>query len=50
MFCNDVQCCYNSYCGNRLFPWGVVCCVVMYSVVITAAVVTDCSHVLSYVM
>ena len=46
MLCSDVQCCYNSSCGNRLFPWDVVCCVVMHSVVIIAHVVTDCSHVL----
>ena len=50
MLCSDVQCCYNSSCGYRLFPCFVVCCVVMYSVVITALVVTDCSHVLSYVV
>ena len=40
MLCSDAQCCYNSSCGNRLFPWDVVCCVVMHSVVITAPVVT----------
>jgi hypothetical protein len=28
----------------------VVCCVVMHSVVITALVVTDCSHGMSYVV
>ena len=50
MLCGDAQCCYNISCGNRLFPWDVVCCVVMHSVVITAPVVTDCSHVLSYVV
>jgi hypothetical protein len=43
-------CCYNSSCGYRLFPCFVVCCVVMHSVVIIAPVVTDCSHVLSYVV
>jgi hypothetical protein len=31
-----------------LFPWDVVCCVVMHSVVITALVVTDSFHVLSH--
>ena len=40
MLCGDAQCCYNISCGNRLFPWDVVCCVVMYSVIITAPVVT----------
>ena len=50
MLCSNVQYCYNSSCGNRLFPWDVVCCVVMHSVVIIAPVVTDCSHVLSYVV
>ena len=45
-----MQCCYNISCGNRLFPWDVVCCVVMHSVVIIAHVVTDCSHVLSDVV
>jgi hypothetical protein len=50
MLCSDVQCCYNRSCDNRLFPWDVVCCVVMHSVVIIAPVVTDCSHVLSYVV
>ena len=29
MLCSDVQCCYNSSCGYRLFPCFVVCCVVM---------------------
>jgi hypothetical protein len=29
MLCSDAQCCYNSSCGNRLFPWDIVCCVVM---------------------
>ena len=48
MLCSDEQCCHNRCCGNRLFPWDVVCCVVMHSVVIIAAMVTDCSHVLSY--
>jgi hypothetical protein len=47
---SDVQCCYNRSCDNRLFPWDVACCVVMHSVVIIAPVVTDCSHVLSYVV
>ena len=50
MLCSDAQYCYNRSCGNRLFPCFVVCCVVMHSVVITALVVTDCSHVLSYVV
>ena len=72
MLCSDAQCCYNSFCGYRLFPCFVVCvvmysvcynsscgyrlfpcfvcCVVMHSVVITAPVVTDCSHVLSHVV
>ena len=50
MLCSDAQCCYNSSCGYRLFPCFVACCVVMHSVVITALVVTDCSHVLSYVV
>ena len=36
MLCSDAQCCYNSFCGYRLFPCFVVCCVVMYSVVIRA--------------
>ena len=45
-----MQCCYNISCGNRLFPWDVVCCEVMHSVVIIAPVVTDCSHVLSDVV
>ena len=48
--CVVMQCCYNSSCGYRLFPCFVVCCVVMHSVAITALVVTDCSHVLSYVV
>ena len=48
--CVVMQCCYNRSCGNRLFPCFVVCCVVMHSVVITDLVVTDCSHVLSYVV
>ena len=43
MLCSDAQCCYAPVV--RLFPCFVVCCVVMYSVVITAPVVTDCSHV-----
>ena len=50
MLCSDAQCCYNGSCGYRLFPCFVVCCVVMYSIVIAALVVTDCSHVLSYVV
>jgi hypothetical protein len=50
MLCSDVQCCYNRSCDNKLFPWDVVCCVVMHSVVIIAPVVTDCSHVLLYVV
>jgi hypothetical protein len=50
MLCSDVQRCYNRSCGYRLFPWGVVCCVVMYSVVITDLVITDCSHGMSYVV
>ena len=50
MLCSDVQCCYNSSYGYRLFPWDVVCCVVTHSVVIATLVVTDCSHVLSYVV
>jgi hypothetical protein len=50
MLCSDVQCCYNSSCGYRLFPCFVVCCVVMHSVVITAPVDTDCSHGMSYVV
>ena len=50
MLCSDAQCCYNRSCGNRLFPCFDVCCVVMHSVVITDLVVTDCSHVLSYVV
>ena len=33
-----------------LFPCFVACCVLMYSVVITALVVTDCCHVLSHVV
>ena len=48
--CSDAQYCYNSSCGYRLFHCFVVCCVVMHSVVITDLVVTDCSHVLSYVV
>ena len=40
MLCSDAQCCYNNSCGYRLFPCFVACCVVMHSVVITAAVVT----------
>ena len=50
MLCSEAQCCYNRSCGNRLFPCFVACCVVMHSVAITAPVVTDCSHVLSYVV
>ena len=50
MLCSDVKYCYNSSCGYRLFPCFVVCCVVMHSVVTIAHVVTDCSHVLSYVV
>ena len=50
MLCSDVQRCYNRSCDNRLFPWDVVCCVVMPSVVITAPVVIDCSHGMSYVV
>ena len=50
MLCSDAQCCYNSSSGNRLFIWDVVCCVVMHSVVITAPVVTGCSHGMSYVV
>ena len=48
--CSDAQYCYNSSCGNRLFIWDVVCCVVMHSVVITAPVVTDCSYGMLYVV
>ena len=50
MLCSDAQCCYSSSCGYRLFPCFVACCVVMHSVVITAPVVTDCSHGMSYVV
>ena len=50
MLCSDAQCCYNSSCSYRSFPWDVVCFVVMHSVVITAPVVTDCSHEMSYVV
>ena len=50
MLCSDVQYCYNSSCGYRLFPCFVVCCVVMHSVVIIDHVVTDCSHGMSYVV
>jgi hypothetical protein len=31
---------------QHTFPCFVVCCVVMYSVIITALLATDCSHVL----
>jgi hypothetical protein len=47
MLCSDAQCCYNSSYGYRLFPWDVVCCLMMHSVVITSPVVTDCSHGMS---
>ena len=50
MLCIDAQCCYNSYCDYRLFPCFIACCVVMYSVVIIAPLVTDCAPVLSYVV
>ena len=50
MLCSDAQCCYNNSYGYRLFSWDVVCCEMMHSVVITAPVVTDCSHGMSYVV